>query len=185
MSATDNGKRLLLFQGGIVVLLLMTIGIFGYLTNENAKSSEENKQTSSRIEKKQDDFIERWDNRIKTSNIVNNETQKKIVQGVEQIISIVTQEFSNLTQHRIITNLTFDDLKEQQNLTKRLISEFNETNEAERGKAVDRIVDRIVERIDGLAVALNVTIEDPIAETQFNKTNIEELLRQYLANNTS
>ena len=49
----------------------------------------------------------------------------------------------NLTSHRLVTNDTNTQIKELQNQTNILISQFNKTNEVEREKAVDKILEAL------------------------------------------
>lgn len=151
----SNGRkrdRLVIFQGGIAVLLLLTIGTFGYLTNENTKSTD-------RIEKKQDAFINKWENRIKITNIVNNSTQaelldlannttfilEKLVESEKDIIDAEKSLQGNLTDHRIIQNLSKTE---------------------------------ILDKIDRLADALNVNITE-------DEQDLEKLFEEFVANHTS
>ncbi len=154
-----------IIQGGIILLIIGGIIYGGYINNE--------------INEKVSEFIIKWENRIKISNMVNNQTQGKIVDGVEEIKYEVKEGFSNLSAHRIITNATFDEIQKQQNLTSKLISSFNNTNENERGKAVDSIL----EKVDSLAKALNVTLPDN-NETETAIATLEKQIEQ-LRNNTS
>ncbi len=152
----------------------MSIGIFGFLGQNASETTIRVETKQDALEKKFDAFTDKWDKRIKTTNNINNETQKKIVEGVDYIVGIITQEFGNLTQHRVVTNATFDNMGY-------LIKQLNDTNEAGRDKAVDRII----EKIDKLAEGLNVNITEPIIKPQLNQTELNKLIQRFLANNTS
>lgn len=147
---SNNGKPKIarpVIDTGIIILLIATIGYVAYSTNL--------------IQTSIDNFVGEWKSRIKVSNIINN--------GTRDVIRHEIRDFAkNLSQHRIVTNHTFDEVKEIGNDTKSLIRQLNATNEEERGKAVDRIVNKI----DGLARALNVTIDI------HNTTQIAELEKQ-------
>ena len=138
-----SGRQVLLLQGGIIVLLLMSIGVGGYFINETKNNVEEARAQSARnnadinnVEKKFDAFVDKWDNRIKVSNKVTNSTQDKIENAVVYILG-------NLTNHRLVTNMTSAHIQELGNQTAVLIRQFNQTNEVERAKAVNEIINAV------------------------------------------
>ena len=62
-------------------------------------------------------------------NMRGNATLGAVGEAIMEIKTIQTELRDNLTSHRIVTNNTNDQLQE-------LISQFNQTNEVERQKAV-------------------------------------------------
>ena len=120
------------------------------------------------LDEKFSKFVNMWENRIKVSNIINN--------GTRDVIKDEIRNFAgNLSQHRIVTNATFDEVKLIENHTANLIRSFNSTNEEERGKAVEEIVDTIY----GLADALNVTITPKQQTNSTENVSEEEILRLF------
>lgn len=87
------------------------------------------------------------------------EVLKQQLQNEVDIQSGVDNVIGNLTQHRIIQNITRDDdvtrqnqtlttLKELEVMTKTLITQFNMTNEQERDKAIDVIINNLTAVIE-------------------------------------
>lgn len=69
-------------------------------------------------------------------NVRGNQTLGAVGEAISEIKEIEGELRDNLTQHRVITNMTFDRLDS-------VISGFNQTNEVERVKAVDKILDEV------------------------------------------
>ena len=65
-----------------------------------------------------------------------NQTLGAVGEAIQEIKTIEGELRDNLTTHRIVTNDTNSQIKE-------LIANFNETNEEERVKAVDKILEGI------------------------------------------
>ena len=80
-----------------------------------------------------------------------NQTLGAVGQAIQEIKTIEGELRDNLTTHRIVTNDTNSQLKE-------LISQFNQTNEVEREKAVDKILEALnnnTEKLDKLLALQN------------------------------
>lgn len=90
------------------------------------------------IDNKLTEFVQAWEDRIKISNKVNNSTQSKVENTAIDILN-------NLSAHRYVTNATFDKVQENERVLLDFIKKFNNTNEVERGKAVDKILSSIEE----------------------------------------
>lgn len=69
-------------------------------------------------------------------NVRGNVTLGAVGEAIQEINQIQTALEQNLTRHRVVTNMTFDKLDG-------LIAGFNQTNEVERVKAVQRIIDAV------------------------------------------
>jgi uncharacterized protein YpuA (DUF1002 family) len=90
------------------------------------------------IDNKLTEFVQAWEDRVKISNKVNNSTQLKVENTAVDILN-------NLSAHRHVTNATFDKVQENEKVLIEFIKKFNNTNEVERGKAVDKILHSIEE----------------------------------------
>ena len=69
-------------------------------------------------------------------NMRGNATLGAVGEAIQEIKAFDSEISHNLTAHRLVANDTNADLQ-------RLISQFNQTNEEERGKAVDEIINAI------------------------------------------
>ena len=148
-------------QTGIIVLIIVSIGFSGYMINQAL-------EIQTKTDKKIDDFVNRWEKRIKISNAVNNGTRDVIRDEVQQLIA-------NLSAHRNVTNQTFAEVKQIQNHTAQLVEQFNKSNEQGRTEAVNNITEGIEknnEILKAIANATNATIEEP----EQNNTDIQRLL---------
>ena len=146
MSARFN----LILSFGVLAVMLLTSMTTIYFTREGKLQSEQNNQDIEELEKQFNNFVNMWENRIKTSNTVNNSTQLKISNAVNDIIG-------NLSSHREVTNITSAEISKLQNQTSLLIKQFNETNEVERAKAVDKILEGIQNNTEILETLQNKT----------------------------
>lgn len=95
--------------GVLAVMLIMSTATI-YFTQQGRIQSEHNNVDIDRVEKKVDEFIEKWENRIKISNQINNSTQAKIERAVTDILG-------NLTSHRIVTNISNERIEHLVNKT--------------------------------------------------------------------
>ena len=87
-----------------------------------------------------------------------NQTLGAVGQVIQETKDIESEIRDNLTSHRLVTNDTNIQIKELQNQTNTLISQFNQTNEVERTKAVDKILDALnnnTEKLDKLLALQN------------------------------
>lgn len=137
--------------GTFAVMLIMSFSVL-YFTNQGKEQSEQNyadiqilKQENTQLKKIVSDFIDRWDKRVETSNKVNNGTQSLVLNGVNEILNTVRQEFGNLTEHRIVTNATFDRVNESLNKIERILN----TTTALTGPEYDKLADQKVKDIVG------------------------------------
>ena len=134
----------------VLAVMLLTSTVIIYFTKENRDSqerteqfaiqareqSEHNNRDIEALNQTVNGFIDMWEKRIKTSNTINNSTQQKIENAVTNILG-------NLTSHRIVANETNSEVSSLQNSTNQLIIKFNQTNEAERAKAVSEIINAV------------------------------------------
>lgn len=118
MSINDKKDRSTIIQSGIIVLIIVMIGYTGYTLNE--------------ISTKFEDFVNKWENRIKVSNTINNGTRDVIKDEISNLKN-------NLSQHRIVTNNTFNEVKSIENQTAKLVEAFNKSNEEGRDEAVEKL----------------------------------------------
>ena len=137
--------------GTLAVMLIMSFGNL-YFTNQGKEQSEQNnrdievlKQENAELKKIVSDFIDRWDKRVETSNKVNNGTQSLVLNGVHEILNTVRQEFGNLTEHRTVTNATFDRVNESLNKIEKILN----TTTALTGPEYDKLADQKVKDIIG------------------------------------
>ena len=135
--------------GTLAVMLIMSFGNL-YFTNQGKEQSEQNARDIEYINATLTDFI-------KDRNIAFNQTFSKINTVTQKTNDTFNQILDNQEKNNIRGNITgsyLDGLlqtqirNEQQiielaNQTKILISQFNQTNEVERAKAVNRIIDGI------------------------------------------
>lgn len=203
--SNGNGKLRIsrpIIDGILIVLLLLSIGVSGFLANQatqesqlaatNAKKAQEGVEQAKAIANETDakitKFIGDWWERVRVGNVNTNTTQGKITHGVDIIIG-------NLTEHRHIQNVTRDEdekrqnetlssVKALQNQTNNLISKFNQTNEIERAKAVNSILDGISNNTEAINLVidyLNITTVTEEPENTQVQTDLEDLLQQYLS----
>ena len=72
-----------------------------------------------------------------------NATLGAVGEAIAEINQVSNDILGNLTNHRVVTNDTDQKVETLQNQTNDLIAGFNETNEVERQKAVDKILEGI------------------------------------------
>ena len=135
--------------GTLAVMLIMSFGNL-YFTNQGKEQSEQNARDIEYINATLTDFI-------KDRNIAFNQTFNKINTITQQSNDTFNQILNNQEKNNIRGNITgsyLDGLlqtqirNEQQileleNKTQILISQFNQTNEVERQKAVNAIINAI------------------------------------------
>ncbi len=135
--------------GTFAVMLIMSLSVL-YFTNQGIKQGEQLKTDFQ-------NFVEQWTERVRIGNTNTNNTQKYIVEGVDEIKSLVKQEFSNLTAHRLITNATFDKIQNILNETKGITSQQYDDQSQKR---VDDILGNMTEKFDILFKGLNISATD-------------------------
>ena len=135
---------------GVLAVMLLTSTVIIYFTKENRDSqtrteqfaiqareqSEQNNRDIDAVNSTIHGFIDMWENRIKTSNTVNNQTQGKIENAVNDILG-------NLSSHRIVTNMSELKLEQIINQTRGLT-----------GPEYDRLADQKVKDIVDNVTAL-------------------------------
>ena len=114
---------------GLMILMLLTIGVGGYFIKRANDAVDETKRL----------ILEGRE----IGNKRGNQTLGAVGEAIQEIKVIEGELRDNLTAHRIVANNTNERVFELQNQTNSLISNFNETNEVERTKAVQRIIDGI------------------------------------------
>lgn len=176
MSDTKNSGKGLVIQSGIIVLILISIGVSGYMINQALTIQIESNKRIDELNKKQDDFVNRWEHRVKISNNINNGTQLKIERSVENVLG-------NLSAHRHVTNESNDIIKTLLNKT---------LNTESYSKLADKRTEKIIDAIHAtqnqssqngkainqIARALNVTISDHNTDQDKLKELLSEILNK-------
>ena len=179
MSAKLN---LSLSVGTLAVMLIMSFGVL-YFTNQGVKQGEERDKDMEELKADLKHFVDQWTERVRIGNTNTNNTQKYIVEGVDEIKNMVRQEFANLTAHRLVTNATFDKIQSVLNETKGITSSQYDTQSQKR---VDDILGNITEKFDILFRGLNITATDTDTESfdaiQRLQQEINELKNRTLDN---
>ena len=161
--------------GTFAVMLIMSLSVL-YFTNQGVKQGEQLRTDFN-------DFVDKWTERVRIGNTNTNNTQKYIVEGVDEIKNMVRQEFANLTAHRLVTNATFDKIQSVLNETKGITSSQYDTQSQKR---VDDILGNITEKFDILFRGLNITATDTDTESfdaiQRLQQEINELKNRTLDN---
>ncbi len=128
---SNNPKVYFGISVSIVGLLLFGLIMFGYLIQENQKAVIETDKNIEQINKTLNTYVDRWDQRLKISNEVNNNTQRYQTRLAENLTDVVnrleiaelergnvtTNILGNLTSHRLVTNETADIAKNLANQT--------------------------------------------------------------------
>ena len=192
---------------GLVLLIIIgVVVITGSKANEEnalaAKQSAEraeqqtiqNNRDVDALNKTFNNFVDRWQNRVNFSNQYNNATLNLTVEQERQLLNITKAQqkifeqqlrneqniIGNLTDHREVTNNTRDEIIIPiLNQTQTLIKGFNNTNEEERGKAVDNIIKSLHDDHIIIMKGLNITATDTNTESydaiQKLRQQLEEL----------
>ena len=192
--------------GLILLIIIGVVVITGSKANEEnalaAKQSAEraeqqtiqNNRDVDALNKTFNNFVDRWQNRVNFSNQYNNATLNLTVEQERQLLNITKAQqkifeqqlrneqniIGNLTDHREVTNNTRDEIIIPiLNQTQTLIKAFNNTNEEERGKAVDNIIKSLHDDHIIIMKGLNITATDTNTESydaiQKLKQQIDEL----------
>jgi len=161
--------------GTFAVMLIMSLSVL-YFTNQGVKQGEQLRTDFK-------DFVDKWTERVRIGNTNTNNTQKYIVEGVDEIKNMVRQEFANLTAHRLVTNATFDKIQNILNETKGITSQQYDDQSQKR---VDDILGNMTEKFDILFRGLNITATDTDTESfdaiQRLQQEINELKNRTLDN---
>jgi len=147
--------------GTLAVMLMMSFAVL-YFTNQGVKQGEERDKDIAELKADFNDFVDQWTERVKIGNTNTNNTQKYIIEGVNEILYTVKQEFANLTAHRLVTNATFDRLGNIINATQGLTSQ---QYDEQAQKKVDYIIGNMTEKFDILFKGLNITATDTNTES--------------------
>jgi polyhydroxyalkanoate synthesis regulator phasin len=147
--------------GTLAVMLIMSFGVL-YFTNQGVQQGEERRKDIEQLRGEFNDFVDKWTERIKIGNTNTNNTQKYIIDGVNEILHTVKQEFGNLTAHRLVTNATFDKIQNVLNETKGITSQQYDNQSQKR---VDAIIANMNEKFDILFKGLNITKTDTNTES--------------------
>ena len=192
--------------GLILLIIIGVVVITGSKANEDnalaAKQSAEraeqqtiqNNRDVDALNKTFNNFVDRWQNRVNFSNQYNNATLNLTVEQERQLLNITKAQqkifeqqlrneqniIGNLTDHREVTNNTRDEIIIPiLNQTQTLIKGFNNTNEEERGKAVDNIIKSLHDDHIIIMKGLNITATDTNTESydaiQKLRQQLEEL----------
>ena len=192
--------------GLILLIIIGVVVITGSKANEEnalaAKQSAEraeqqtiqNNRDVDALNKTFNNFVDRWQNRVNFSNQYNNATLNLTVEQERQLLNITKAQqkifeqqlrneqniIGNLTDHREVTNNTRDEIIIPiLNQTQTLIKGFNNTNEEERGKAVDNIIKSLHDDHIIIMKGLNITATDTNTESydaiQKLRQQLEEL----------
>ena len=169
--------------GGLVLLIIIgVVVITGSQANQEASKqaaldseaariqSEKNNEYIQHLHGIMDKFVEKWNNRINTSNSINNQTQAKIDAGVQNILK-------NLTSHRVVTNETFDDIQYILNTTTALTSDtYNKAAE----KKVENILGNMTAEHEIIFHALNISKTDKTTDAENDTENLGQLLKDFI-----
>jgi polyhydroxyalkanoate synthesis regulator phasin len=154
--------------GTLAVMLIMSFGVL-YFTNQGVEQGEKRDRDIQQIKKENsqlrtdfNEFVDQWTERIRIGNTNTNNTQKYIIDGVNQILYTVKQEFGNLTQHRLVTNATFDKIQDILNESQGITSQQYDDQSQ---KKVDAIIGNMTEKFDILFKGLNITKTDTNTES--------------------
>jgi hypothetical protein len=168
--------------GTLAVMLMMSFAVL-YFTNQGVKQGEERDKDMTELKADFNDFVDQWTERVKIGNTNTNNTQKYIIEGVNEILYTVKQEFANLTAHRLVTNATFDKIQNILNETQGITSEQYDDQSQ---KKVDAIIGNMTEKFDILFRGLNITATDTNTESfdaiQRLQQEIDELKNRTLDN---
>jgi len=140
--------------GTFAVMLIMSLSVL-YFTNQGVRQGEQLRADFK-------DFVEQWTERVRIGNTNTNNTQKYIVDGVNEILYTVKQEFGNLTAHRLVTNATFDKIQNVLNESEGITSK---QYDVQAQKKVDAIIGNMTEKFDILFKGLNITATDTDTES--------------------
>jgi hypothetical protein len=159
--------------GTLAVMLVMTISVL-YFTRAGVEQSEQNSRDIDNLEKKFNNFVAMWTERIHIGNINTNNTQLKIDAGVQNVLG-------NLSSHRHVTNETFAKIEQILNTTTALTSdEYNKQAE----KKVNNIIGNLSKEHEIIFKALNITTKDNSTDAEDELANIKKAI-QVLENRTS
>ena len=153
---------------GVLAVMLLTSVVIIYFTKEGRDQSERNNQDIDKLEKKLEDFVSMWTERVKIGNTNTNNTQNLIVDTQKNILG-------NLTSHRVVTNETFTHIQELLNATNSLT-----------GPEYERLADQRTNRIIGNLSADHEIIMDALnitRENNNNQTELKQLIENYLSSN--
>jgi len=128
---------------GSFILLLLTMGIGGYILTQS-------EQAIKRIESAQSDFITKWEKRIEISNKFNNQTRQSFLQAENDRDTLVDNIMGNLTSHRLITNATFDHIEQILNATTGITSDqYDKLADEKVNNIVKWVVGNLTKNSDG------------------------------------
>ncbi len=147
--------------GTFAVMLIMSLSVL-YFTNQGVQQGEQRSKDIAQLRSDFREFKEQWTERVRVGNTNTNNTQKYIIEGVNEIKDLVKQEFANLTQHRLVTNATFDKIQNVLNETKGITSQQYDDQSQKR---VDAIIGNMTEKFDILFRGLNITATDTDTES--------------------
>ena len=170
--------------GGLVLLIIIgVVVITGSKANEEAALeakknseaakiiSEQNYNDLKQMNKTVTTFIENWEKRVQVSNKVQNSTQDKIERGVQNVIG-------NLTQHRIIQNITREDDEQRQNETLQAIKHIQNITSALTGEEYKKLSDQRVNTIISNLSADHQLLFEALNISKTDKTTDAEQLGQ-------
>ena len=131
-----SDRKQVLLTSGVLILVVLSMAMSFYYTSRANETVEEVQRLI--LEGRQ------------IGNMRGNATLGAVGEAIMEIKTIQTELRDNLTSHRIVTNNTNDQLQE-------LISQFNQTNEVERQKAVATLQEGINNNTKLLKRLLSIT----------------------------
>jgi len=180
----------------VIGLLIFGIIVGGYLIFETKNQSSKNEKTivtldsklTNRVDdlnKRVNDFISKWENRINITNRVNNGTQLKLLGLQENASKIFDQQLineqhilGNLTDHRHVANTTrdatFQILNQSLEQERQLLDLQNKTDTltgSEYAKLADMRVKNIIGNISAEHEQIEQQHKEIINLLNLNSTN--------------
>lgn len=142
---------------GTLAIMLLTTSVIIYFTKETKDAQEQQRVDFN-------NFVDKWDHRIKVSNQFNNESLGLSLKNQRQILNLTEGQqkifqkqldnektiIGNLTDHRKVTNFTRDDIiVPLLNKTNKIINQTQALTGPEYSKLADEKVNNIVKWVIG------------------------------------
>jgi len=129
---------------GVLIVMLITSVVSVYYTQigkQNAElakhQSEKNNKDIDKLSTEVNGFIDKWEKRLNVSNAVNNAS-------ILRDRAISSNILGNLTHHRIIANITYAEIKENQKQIEKLINNTDALTDENYVKLAEQRVNHII-----------------------------------------
>ena len=172
--------------------------------NNSAIAKLQSEQNNVNIEKQHkalQTFIDNWERRINVSNKINNNTQDKLLylanisqEQEEQLINLAKNQslilkkqianerniIDNLSSHRIIANLTYKEILDNQATVNHLLNTTKALTGEEYSKLADKRVNNIVGNLskEHQLIIKGLNLTEPTPENQSGLDAILKLLQE-------